>query len=358
MSDDIEVQDDVATVETQETQVEDASPEASAPVADAAPPQPQPSVWDAFKTLPDFEGAEDRAIAERLYEALQREKEAQRAIQEYRQVMPMVREYLPHRDEFQRWREAAYRQQPVQKEVVEQPQQPKWWNPPEVRESYRQYLVRDEQGREVISDEAPLDAKHALYEYLKYKADFAQKFLTDPEKALGPMVEQIAQQKAREIVENQFTEHGEQQYVSELEEINKDWLYDEQGNPTPEGLAARTYIDEAVELGITDIRKRWEYAARRVELDLHNQIAERRAAMAQQGQFQQALGASAPAAPDIPQPPAQNQAEKDIQYLRREATRNPSRSTVAADPRIPQNPQSFQDRLAAAAARAGLASLN
>lgn len=326
----------------------------SPPVQEQPEVSQQGSVWDAFKTLPDFQEADDRQIAERLYQALQREQQAERALQEYRQVMPMVREYLPHRDEFQKWRQAAFEQKPVQQEVVEQPEQPKWWNPPEVRESYRQYLIRDEQGREVISEDAPLDAKHSLYEYMKYKADFAQNFLADPQKALGPMVEQIAQQKAQEIVQGQFREQGEQQYVESLEEQNRDWLYDQQGNPTPEGLAARQYIEEAAQLGISDIEKRWEYAARRVELDLHNQIAERRAAQQQQQQFQQAMPQQQVIQEEMP---AQNRAEKDIEYLRREATRNPSRSDTPVDPRVPKAPKNFQDRLAAAAQRAGLSGI-
>lgn len=349
-------------VESDTTPVESESVDESAPVESPEPQPVEPSaesqqgtVWDAFKTLPDFQEADDRQIAERLYQALQREQQAEQALQEYRQVMPMVREYLPHRDEFQKWRQAAYEQKPIQQEVVEPPEQPKWWNPPEVRDSYRQYLVRDEQGREVISEEAPLDAKHALYEYMKYKADFAQKFLADPEQALGPMVEQIAQQKAREIVQGQFKDYGEQQYVDSLEEQNRDWLYDEQGNPTPEGIAARQYIDEAVQLGITDVQKRWQYAAQRVELDLHNQIAQRRAAAEQQSRFASAMPPPAPQVEHVEETPAQNRAEKDIEYLRREARRTPSRSATAPDPRIPQAPKSFQDRLAAAAQRAGLA---
>jgi len=346
MSEDMEPQEDSQPVESTEAPPPQESPESPETSAEAS--QPPGSVWDAFKSLPDFQGQDDRAIAERLYQSLQNEQQARRVMDEYQQVMPMVREYLPHRDEFQRWRQAAFQQQPVQQEVVEEPEQPKWWNPPELRESYRQYLRKDDQGREVISEDAPIDAKHALYEYMKYKADFAQKFLADPQEALGPMVEQIAQQKAREIVENQFKDYGEEQYVDSLEEQNRDWLYDQNGNPTPEGLAARNYIEEAKQLGITDVRMRWKYAAQRVELDLHNQIAQRRAQ----------VPPPQPAPPANPEPPpAQNQAEKDIQYLRREATRTPSRATAAPDQRASQEPRSFQDRLAAAASRAGLAGL-
>jgi hypothetical protein len=45
--------------------------------------------------------------------------------------------------------------------------------------------------------------------------------------------------------------------------------------------------------------------------------------------------------PEIPQ----NQAEQDIDYLRREASRNPSRSKGSSDPRTPQQPMTFEQRL-------------
>lgn len=324
------------------------------------------SVWDAFKSLPDFEGQEDRAIAEALYGALQRQQEAAQAIERYQQVLPVAREYLTHRDKFREYmnQQSAPQQQPIQQPVVEEPEEPKWWNPPAVRESYKRFLVRDENGREVIAEDAPLEAKHELYEYQQYKAEFAQKFLADPQQALGPMVEKIAQQKAREIVDSQFTDYNNQQYVSSLEEENKDWLYDESGKPTEEGIAIQRYIAEAAQMGIRTIDDRWKYATNRLTLELREQIEEaertrgQRAASARPD-FSRLLDRASPRAPqESPQmqtSPAQNQAEKDIEYLRREASRNPSRASSSPDPRIPQGRVSFQDRLAAALAKNGLA---
>ena len=252
-------------------------------------------------------------------------------------------------------------QQPAPPPVAEEPEQPKWWNPPQVRDSYKRYLVRDESGREVIAQDAPLEAKHELFEYQQYKAEFAQKFLADPESALGPMVEQIAQQKAREIVDNQFTDYGNQQYVSTLEEENRDWLFTEDGQPSQEGIAVQRYIAQAAQLGIQNPQARWEYATDKLSLDLHNQIREQRNAPPQRPavDFSGLLNSMSPqpqqqaAATQVS--PAQNQAEKDIEYLRREASRNPSRASSAPDPRIPSSKVSFQDRLAATLAKNGLA---
>jgi len=332
------------------SQVADSSPSQAAPEASAPAQQ---DVWSSFRALPDFKGQDDRAIAGRLYASLEREKAATKALQQYQQLIPYAQEYLAYRPEFEKWRSA--REQPVQAPAQQQPtqqamQQSRWWNPPEVRESYKQYLVKDENGREVISPDAPLDAKHALYEYQKYKADFAQKFLTNPEQALGPMVEKIAADRAREIVEGQLREASEAGYVSTLEQQNSDWLYEKDGKtPTREGLMIQKYIGLAAQRGLASPQERWEFACDMVERDLLREVIEQKEASAARPSF----GQPAPAQPQQQSVP-QNQAERDIEYLRREASRNPSRSGPPADPRIPKGPMTFEQRLRAQMARDGI----
>lgn len=364
MSDELEGQ--IEDSQEVESQVEGTSNAATQEPAQQASPQAS-SPWEAFKSLPDFQGAEDTAIVQRLYQSYEREKQAAKALQQYQQILPYAKEYLAYRPEFQKWRDAMSRQQPQQPQAPQQPQQQqrpedhRWWNPPEVRESYKRFLVKDENGREVIDPEAPLDAKHALYEYQKYKADFASKFLTDPQQALGPMVEKIAQEKAQQIVQAQIQEYTDTQYVGSLEQQNADWLYESDGKtPTPEGLAVNKYIDMAARMGIQSIDDRWEFATSMLERDLHQQIREHEMQQQQRQTFQQALPqqpvAAAVAAPaeNLAESGAQNQAQRDIQFLRREATRNPSRTATPPDPRIPVAPKTFEERLRAIASRSGL----
>jgi hypothetical protein len=369
MSDEIEGQLEGGS-ESVESQVEGASNVATQETGQQAAPSQPSSPWEAFKSLPDFQGAEDTAIVQRLYQSYEREKQTAKALQQYQQLLPYTKEYLTYRPEFQKWRDAMSRQGQQPQQAPQRPQQPqqaqapeehRWWNPPEVRESYKRYLVRDESGREVIDPEAPLDAKHALYEYQKYKADFASKFLSDPQQTLGPMVEKVAQEKAQQIVQAQLQSYQETQYVSSLEEQNKDWLYEKDGQtPTQEGLAVNKYIDMAARMGIQSIDDRWEFATSMLERDLHQQIREHEQQNQQRQAFQQAIpqpvAQPAPAAPmENPQETgAQNQAERDIQFLRREATRNPSRTATPPDPRIPVAPKTFEDRLRAIAAKSGL----
>jgi hypothetical protein len=350
---------------TESTSSAPSTPE-TAPAA-AASPAPQQSVWDAFKNLDEFKGQDDLAIARRLYASMEREKAATQALQQYQQYIPYAQQYLQNREPFERWlssqREQPAPQQPVQKTTAAEAVK-KWWSPPEVRESYKQYLVKDENGREVISADAPLDAKHALYEYQKYKADFAQKFLTNPEEALGPMIQEIAQRQAQQIVESQFQEVQQHQYVSGLEKENADWLYEADGKtPTAEGLAAQTYIEEASRMGIQNAEARWEYATKMIERDLLDRLRGMQAQGAQRSAFEAALpqqiapaaaAAMPAAAASAPVADAATQAQKDIDFLRREASRNPSRAAGSSDPRTPQSPLTFEQRLARQLARDGI----
>lgn len=345
--------------------VETQSSEPAAEPAQAAPqaaPQEQ-SVWSSFRALPDFKGQDDRQIAGRLYASLEREKAATKALQQYQQLIPYAQEYLTHRPQFEAFLKSQQQPQPQAQPEQQKPEQSKWWNPPQVRDSYKRFIVRDEQGRETIDPNAPPSAREELYEYMKYRADFAQKFLSDPQAALGPMVEQVAAERAREIVEQQLREVGEQGYVSTLEKDNADWLYEADGRtPTREGLMIQRYIEIAAQNGYGTPQSRWQFACDMVERDLLREAMDMQKARASAPQFAAPQGLPAAAAPGLPAPaqatpapaPAQNQAEKDIEYLRREASRNPSRSQPATDPRIPAGPMTFEQRLRAQMRRDGL----
>lgn len=369
------------SVDTQESEVQDSTPDSSqeieggqdtgyeqAPVQQAA----QPTPWEAFKRLPEFQGADDRAIAARLYNAMEREKAASRALAQYQQVLPYAQEYLTNRREFEAWRQSQA-QQPQHPQVAQaqqlqqkttQPEKPKWWNPPEVRESYKRYLVKDENGREVISEEAPLDARHALMEYQQYKADFAKKFLEDPQAALGPMVQDLAAKQAQEIVQKQFEQVNNEQFVTSIEEQNRDWLFDSQtGNVTPEGLLVHKYIEEARERGIDGPQQRWQYAIAMTERDMlarvfdESQAAQTRQYQQQQYQQQvQQAPAPQPAPAPVQQEAAPDLATQNMQYLRREAARNPSRSagTAVNDSRASRPKRTFEELLREDASSRGL----
>lgn len=293
------------------------------------------SPYEAFKSLPDFEGKSDLDIARQLYHAHNTVGESQRQLAQYQEVMgPATQNYLRNQNAFEAWqRSQAEAAKPKPAEVAP------WWNPPQVKDTWRNFVVRDPQtGKEVISADAPYEAKQALQEYQSYTTDFARRLVTDPENTLKPFIEQIAQQKAQELVQGQFGQYAATNYVSDLEKQNADWLYDSRGQVTQEGAAIQQYIADATQLGISSPEGRWKYAASMLRSDLMNA----RHAQMQQGYATQQSPQAAPqqgrAAPDAV-------ATGNMKFLRDRATRTPNRSAGTTEPQAPRGRQTFNDRL-------------
>lgn len=346
MADEIDdVSDDVAVDES----AGDIEQQQSAPVQQAEPP-----IWDRFKSMPEFQGQDDRAIATRLYQTMQREQVLAKQMTQYQQILPHAQEYLSNQKEFQAWRNRPQTAAPSsQPSAPQAPAEAKgWWNPPEVRESYKRFLVKDESGRDVISQDAPLDAQHSLYEFLKYKSDFANKFLSDPAAALGPMVNELAQKQADGMIQARFDQQDQQSFVTNVERENRDWLYDSQtGNVSNAGLLVHKYIEEARERGINGPKPRWDYAIAMTERQLlaqsYDEAQTAHSSQAYQSAQELMRQSEAPAQPQVPQEQQPDLAAQNMQYLRREAARNPSRSSGAAnnDPRASTPHQTFEQFL-------------
>lgn len=304
------------------------APVSEAPQADSAGFS---TPYEAFRHLPDFQGQDDLTIARNLYQAYQGAGEYQRQLQQYQQVVPYANEYLQNRQAYEKWKQeqaAAQAPKPAEK--------PKWWNPPSVDESLKGYIIRDPQtGREVIDPNAPLHAQEALRKYQDYTANFARKFVTDPENTLKPFIEEVAMQKAQELVQQQLGQYQATNYVQSLEKQNADWLYDQNGQISQEGQAIQAYIQQASEIGINNPEARWKYATSMLQRDLLNL----------RYQQIQSQGYNPPATAE--QPPAQPDpvAQQNMQFLRERATRTPNRSAGTTEPRAPRQRMSFEDRL-------------
>lgn len=291
--------------------------------------------YAAFRHLPEFQGQDDLAIAQNLYRAFNGYQTAQQQLQQYQSVIPAASEYLRNQREYEAWKKSqAEAAQP------KAPEQPKWWAPPEIKDDWKNYIVRDPQtGKEIIAPDAPYEAAQRLKEYQAYTANFARKLVTDPENTLKPFVEQVAMQKAQELVQQQLGQYQTKNYVSDLERQNADWLYDQQGNVTPEGRAIQAYIDQASQIGIQSPEARWQYATGMLQRDLLNLRYQQ-----MQGQMQQ-YAQPAPQPPAPPAPPSDPVAESNMQFLRERATRTPNRSAGTTEPRAPRARMSFEDRL-------------
>lgn len=341
-----EVIDSSAEVEAPESSAEGVEAPAEGQVAPA-----QADVWGNFRQMEQFQGQDDQAIANRLYEAMQREQHAHRALQQYQSIVPVAQEYIKNREQYEQWKAGQTQQQAQmqQPQAAPVPEEKPWWQPPELKDSYKRYLTRDENGNEVISEDAPLDAKAALQDHMEFRADFAKKFLDNPEEALGGMVEKIANQRAESMINEKFSRLSDENYVNNIEKENKDWLYDEGGNVSAEGLAVQKYISDAKGLGLAGAQARWDYATKMVERDLLLQAVNR---MQQPQQPAQQQAPPQAAQQQVPQQPTVEQ--RNMDYLRNQAMRTASQRSAGTDARVPQKQMTFQERLAAAAQESGL----
>lgn len=312
----------------------------SAPV-DSAPPQSAPqsapqsegfeSPYLAFRHLPEFAGQDDLAIAQNLYRAFNGYGETQRQLQQFQSLIPHTTDYVQNREKYQQWLAA---QQEASRPKA--PEQPKWWNPPSIEDTYKGYIVRDPQtGKEVIDPNAPFEAQQALRKYQDYTANFARKLVTDPENTLKPFVEQVAMQKAQELVQQHLGQYQAQNFVSDLERQNSDWLYNQDGSVSREGQAIQAYIGQAQQIGIQDPKARWQYATGMLQRDLLN---------LRYHQMQQAPPQGFAPQP-APQAPVDPVAQQNMQFLRERATRAPNRSAGTTEPRAPRSRMSFEERL-------------
>lgn len=331
------------------------SPEVESPVESevtTAPEQAAPatSPWDTFKQIPGLQGRSDEEVAASIYQALQHRQALQQQVSQFQGLVPQVSEYLSKRELFDRWQQqqaAGQAQAAPAPQPAPKPEEHSWWNPPKIRDAYKQYLVKDEQGRDTIDPNAPLDAKHALAEYQAYRADFARKFLENPEETLAPMVARVAEQRAQELLQRTMARRDEEAFVSRIETENKDWLLDESGRASREALLAQKYVEDAKRFGIQGAEPRWEFAKSMVERDL----------LLAYYQTTNASGTPQPQGMPAPQqqPQGDAQAKQNMEYLRQQAMRTPARSSPGtADPRVPPPNMTFAEKLQMQAQQQGL----
>jgi hypothetical protein len=332
--------DVVTTDDAPESAYEEPAEGSSEEVAgeEAAPPE----VWSHFRHLPQFNGQDDNAIAGRLYQALQREEAVARQLQQYRSVIPVASEYLANRPAYEQWKQSQQQAQGGQQQPVSQakPQEePSPWTPPKLKDSYRQYLVKDENGRDVISPEAPLDAKAALQDHMAFRANFAQRLLDNPEETLQPIINKMARQQAQDLFTSEMGRMQEQTFVDRTLEENKDWLYENgvSGDASAEGLAVQKYIEDMKGYGIQGAETRWELSKKMLERD----VLEAHARNLEQ--TLRALQGQLAGARQVQQQPTAD--TRNMDYLRQQAMRSASRGSVSTtDTRTPKKPMTFADR--------------
>jgi hypothetical protein len=183
--------------------------------------------------------------------------------------------YVQHAEAFQRWQaeQAAAAQKPVEK--------PKFWNPPEWKPEWSNLLTKDDKGNVVPVPGAPADILQKFNAHEQYKRDFANRLLSNPEEALGQLIEDRAQAVAEKLVGAQLGGYQDRVWADNFVAQNSSWLHvrDQAGNIqrdpitgaqllTPEGQRYRDYVVQAERAGVKDIRQMDVIARAMLERDI------------------------------------------------------------------------------------------
>jgi hypothetical protein len=178
--------------------------------------------------------------------------------------------------------------QPAQQQAA--PQQPgqaqnplaKFWQPPEFQPQWEQLVTRDAQGNvNGVKPGAPVDILPKYLAYHQYRRDFADRLLSNPVEALGPMVQEMAAQQAQRIMQGQMQTYQDRTWTDSFMSQNSQWLHarDAAGNLltnhatgrpmlSPAGQRFGQYVVEAERMGVGDIRQQERFARSMLQRDL------------------------------------------------------------------------------------------
>lgn len=220
---------------------------------------------------------DDTALRALAYQAAQAEQ--------LRELARYGREVQPHWDEFQRFRqEQADRQKPAKEP---------WWKPPEYDPRWATQIVRDPTTGELRA--APGAPPGVVDRYLgaaEHSRNFLEKFSFDPIGAIRPGLEEVIQESARSLVQQEVAAVREQMLAKELLAQNAAWMYQQGPNGQPVATPyAHVYAETVQQLTQRGVH----------DLTLQNEIARDRARIAMlQDQLRQQQG-QAPAGAASPQ---------------------------------------------------------
>jgi hypothetical protein len=142
-------------------------------------------------------------------------------------------------------------------------------------------IVRDAAGNLTVRPGAPADVLPKYLNYHAYRRDFAEKFLSDPGKALAPLIQEAVATQAQQLLDSHLKAYDAQSYSRQFVATNAAWLHqhDVAGNPlrdpvtgnpvlSPAGARFRDYVLAAEALGIQDIRQQENYARGLLQRDI------------------------------------------------------------------------------------------
>lgn len=202
------------------------------------------------------------------HSALQHLVQVVRQAQEQQQYLPYAQQYMQHASQFQQY---LAQQQAAQ--AAQQSQQQQWFNAPEFDPAWQQKIYRDQQGNlQVMPGNDPM-LIHKYLQWQEHQQKFLNNFSKDPIGSIKPGIEQIVQQIAGQMVQQQLARVQEQAQAQTFIERNSEWLHQRDaggnlavdprtGRPALSSLGRQfaQYVFEAESFGLRDTNSQQRYA--------------------------------------------------------------------------------------------------
>lgn len=213
------------------------------------------------------------------------QKTATQRLQEMQQLAQFGQMYLNER-------QAAHRT--PQQAASAAPDPLAAYKAPEYSQAWQSHVERTENGGWKTRDGGDPSVLPKWLAVQQFRADMGEKLLSDPVAFLKPIVTQLAQEQAREVVQAQFGQHETSQYVNGFMSQNAGWLFqaDQTGNrinnpmtgqPILSAAGNRFYqhLRAAESLGIQNPKAQENYARALLMADFNQPQKQADAAVAQ-----------------------------------------------------------------------------
>lgn len=162
---------------------------------------------------------DDLALQERLIEAFSQQTERNREIEQQLEYFRLMQAF---------GQPQVPATPPATTQTAETPTN-RWWNPPVVDENLvRQYASPGPDGQLQWKPNTPPQVQAAYEARVAYKADFAERFLSDPAAALAPLLEEkqaSVQRMVEDALWNMQETQARRSAVDEFVKSNESWLY-------------------------------------------------------------------------------------------------------------------------------------
>jgi hypothetical protein len=217
----------------------------------------------------------DQAALAHLIQNARNLEHLQALQQQQAPLLQQAQLYQQYGPQFQQWLQQQQQWQEYQRQQAAQ-----WWRAPEWKQEWMNLLRQDAQGNITAVPGAPPGIVDKYNNFVNHQRDVMYRLATDPMGLLGPGIQQVVQQQAAAMIQQQLGQYRGQQYAQGFIDQHSDWLYakdaqgrfqvDPAGNKlySPLGQRFVHYMQEADSIGIPNGKDKAEYARKLVAAEI------------------------------------------------------------------------------------------